>query len=176
MVDRFAVIYLPKNDTTDKNDIVEPIIAEVKPLSSDYLLPLMEERWMLAREYVDEVEKRQTSDEPLARNYRHQPENAHLMFLNKFLAPPQARVQKMWWNKQQGVFDVKLTPHWSADYCDFPNELCDCSEQSTNKIGHWMQDSDQEDYPLVYVPRKDYEEIEPTVKPTPKEVKRRYAT
>lgn len=89
------------------------------------------------------------------------------------LAPVQERVQKMYWDSKRGIWDVKLVPHWSTAYCPYPNELCDCSTQTTNKIGHWYIDSDHEDYPLRYQPRKGYEEVEPLLQPSRKEYNKR---
>ena len=72
---------------------------------------------------------------------------------------------------------MKLVPHWSADYCPFPDELCDCRQQGTTKIGHWrFHETDH--HPewaneLIYVSRKGYEEFEPELKPDAKEVKKR---
>lgn len=178
MVNQFAVIYLPKNDVPDRSITVEPYIAEVKPLDGDYLHALMAERWKLAHEYAEHVDSLRPENYSgvLAKNYLRKPENEWMLYINKFLAPPQERVQKMWWNAKQSVFDVKLQPHWSAAYCSFPNELCDCSEQGTTKIGHWRErtESDGEGAATIYEPRKGYEEIEPLVKPTSRELKRRY--
>jgi hypothetical protein len=52
---------------------------------------------------------------------------------------------------------VKLVPHWSAAYCPFPDELCDCSKHGETKIGMFDVDGS------TYIPRKGYEEIEPVV-------------
>lgn len=172
-----GVLYLPKNDTADKQERIEPIIHEFDPVDEDELKALMAERWGATKAYLDEVEsyKWQLWDEDKG-------EYQLGLYLSGPLAPPQERIQKYWWNGKQGVFDVKLVPHWSAQYCPFPNELCDCSEQGTEKIGHYAwQDgdlrSDAETGLLpdewAYIPRKGYEEIEPTVTPTAAEFKRR---
>lgn len=161
MVDGFTMIYLPKNDTTDKWDIVEPLTIECNVLPYLQVWDRMESRWELTQTYL------------AALPWPDDPGSTILsdLWVTDELAPPQDRVQKMWWNKKQGVWDVKLVPHWSADYCPFPNELCDCSEQGTTKIGHWnpreWEDGVSE---LVYEPRKGYEAIEPLLKPSAKEV------
>lgn len=162
MVDGFAMIYLPKNDTTDKWDVVEPMTIECNVLDQELLWNVMNERWELTQKYLT------------AQRHSRFCESRCVLdcFLDDTLAPPQDRVQKMWWNNKQGVWDVKLVPHWSADYCPFPTQLCDCSEQSTTKVGHWMFAPQNEDQ-LGYFPRKGYEDIEPQLKPSDKEVKNR---
>lgn len=159
MVNGFGVIYLPKNDTTDKNERVTVIVAECKPLPREVVWEQMEARWAATKVFLDSLEVDQFDDLDTWL------ENADL----DLLAPVQDRIQKMWWSAKTATWDVKLVPHWSADYCPFPNELCDCSEQGTTKVGHWhLVDGE-----LVYQPRKGYEEYEPTEKPTEKEVKKR---
>lgn len=174
MVNGFGVIYLPKNDTTDKNERVEVTVAECDPLPREQVWELMESRWEATKEYLDQVEavRWQLTDEFGLQQGA---------YLNDALAPVQDRVQKMWWSSKTDTWDVKLVPHWSADYCPFPNELCDCSEQGTTKIGHWKlvanHDPERtEDQVLTYFPRKGYEEYEPEVEPSTKEVKRRVGT
>ena len=158
MVNGFGVIYLPKNDTTDKNERVSVIVAECKPLPREQVWEQMEARWAATKAYLAEVREKHKAD---IRTLD--------LYLNDLLAPVQDRVQKMWWSAKTGTWDVKLIPHWSADYCPFPNELCDCSEQGTTKIGHWHL----VDGGLEYVCRKGYEEYEPDLEPTEKEVKKR---
>lgn len=157
MVNGFGVIYLPKNDTTDKNERVSVIVAECKPLPREQVWEQMEARWAATQAYLEEGELPATHQRPLA------------AYLNDKLAPVQDRVQKMWWSAKTATWDVKLIPHWSADYCPFPNELCDCSEQGTTKIGHYHV----VDGEVVYHPRKGFEEYEPVEAPTEKEVKKR---
>lgn len=159
MVNGFGVIYLPKNDTTDKNERVELLVQECEPLPRDEVWGRMEERWDATRAYLDSLP---WLDDIGDRTLEE-------IWVTDELAPVQDRVQKMWWSAKTSTWDVKLVPHWSADYCPFPNELCDCSEQGTNKIGHWKVVEDE----LVYEPRKGYEEFEPELEPTPKEVKKR---
>ena len=166
MVDGFTMIYLPKNDTTDKWDRVEPMAIECDVLDQEVVWDVMTQRWEDTSEYLQSV-------------YGHSGE-APEHWINEYLAEPQERVQKMWWNGKQGVWDIKLAPHWSADYCPFPNELCDCSEQPTNKIGHWQIEEipvahtpEIKVHDVEYVPRKGYEDIEPQLKPTSQEVDKR---
>ena len=75
-------------------------------------------------------------------------------------------MQKVYWNKQQGVFDLKLVPHWSAEFCPYPDELCGCSKQGTTKVGHYTLDGN-------YVPRKDYEDVWAVEAPAEKDYRKR---
>lgn len=172
MVNGFGVIYLPKNDTTDKNERVELLVQECEPLPRDVVWGQMEERWDATRAYLDSV---RASVRAVDHGGGHW--DGVYEYINDELAPVQDRVQKMWWSAKTSTWDVKLVPHWSADYCPFPNELCDCSEQGTNKIGHWklitVPDTGEATSTLTYEPRKGYEEYEPELEPTPKEVKKR---
>jgi hypothetical protein len=126
MLNTVAIMYWPMNDTNDSVD-VEPVLNEIAPINEDVILPVMQSRWDLTQEYLSRVAE--------TGNY-----------VNDLLAPEQDREQKISWNAKQKVFDVKLVPHWSARFCDYP-DYCDCSQQGTNKIGHWTLDKqwDQRD-------------------------------
>ena len=150
MVKGFGVMYWPMNDTSD-NVEVTPFVADCDPIPEDVILPVMQQRWRQTTSYITAYEA--TKD-----------------YLNIALCPEQERVQKLIWNKQQGVWDVKLVPHWSAAFCDFP-DYCDCSKQGTTKIGHWWVYPD--DAPIEYVYRDGYQDIEPTEKPTQFEINKR---
>jgi len=76
------------------------------------------------------------------------------------------RIQKVNWNGKQEVWDLKLVPHWSSMFCPFDAELCDCSEQSVTKIGHYTLDG-------FYEPRKGFTEIEPYERPAEGDVRLR---
>lgn len=180
MVNGFGIIYLPKNDTTDKNERVELLVQECDPLPRELVWDTMEERWALTQAYLAEINaERERWSEATGAHPMDYP--SYDDALNDKLAPVQERIQKMWWSAKTNTWDVKLVPHWSAGYCPFPNELCDCSEAGTTKIGHWkllppkLAENRMDNLPqeLVYEARKGYEDYEPEVKPTPKEVKKR---
>lgn len=158
LVTGVAVYYLPKNNTADKSERVEPILYEFEPLPHQEVSEVMESRWAATKEYLDSTWV----------NYGRDRE-----WVTDSLAPPQDRVQKLWWDGKAGVWNVKLVPHWSAAYCPYPNELCDCSEQGTEKIGHYkLPDLKGSDKP-EYVPRKGYEHFKPEIEPDIKEVFKR---
>lgn len=162
MLDRFAVIYLPKNNTTDKHEKVDVLVTDVKPLDEDLVYGVMEERWEATEKYLDAC-----FDMPGTTNTPK--------WINEHLAPVQERLQKMWWSAKIGGWEVKLAPHWSAAYCDFEDDLCDCSEAGTTKIGtwYWVDDDEASEPGLLYTPRKGYESIEPELEPNENEVKKR---
>jgi hypothetical protein len=170
----FGILYLPKNEVVGER--VEPILHEREPLDEGYMRELMESRWAATELYLSDV----------ARSRHEWFEDQVPLYLHDTLAPAQDRVQRYFWNGTQNVFDVKLVPHWSAAYCPFPTELCDCREQKPEKIGHWHKQSEQDakmqgyetwvrgwDW-VEYKPRKGYEAIEPLVKPTEAEWRKRY--
>ena len=81
-------------------------------------------------------------------------------FLTPLLAPVQPRVQKVRYVKKTGVHELILAPHWSAQFCKYPEALCDCALATENKIGEWdsvLLDS--------FIPRAGYENIKPEVTP-----------
>lgn len=168
LVKGFAIYYLPMNDTTERDELIEPVLMECDPLPQELLWGVMEDRWQAVQRYlplVDEVRPENYTGR-LARNYIRKPENFWMPFINKELAPEIGRIQKLYWNGKQKVFDVKLVPHWSAQFCPYPTELCGCSEQGSNKIGHYTLEGE-------YVPRKgeEYENVEPLVAPSESDYK-----
>lgn len=154
IVEGFSIIYLPKNDTATR-DGVEPYVADCMPLPADVIKERMVERWDALIEYMA----------------NRDPECSDGDYITDYLSPPMERVQSYWWNAKQKVFDVKLRPHWSAEFCPYPDDLCDCNTQGINKIGHYSLAGKE----LIYEPRKNYEDIAPLVEPTEKEARKRYA-
>lgn len=73
------------------------------------------------------------------------------LFVTGELAPVQERVIKYVLNKKlkRPAIDVMMAPHWSTAYCPFPDELCNCRHQTTNKFGQFDR---SEDGQVVYVP------------------------
>lgn len=160
-----SVLYLPMNNTTDKQERIEPIVVEADPLSRDEVYSVMEDRWERTREYLLSTEAERDRWESETGSHRDDYPGWG-PYVTAALAPEQDRVQKVWWNKAKGVFDVKLVPHWSAAFCPYPAELCACNEQKNEKIGEWSID-------LEYAPRKGYESIEALAKPDARDVAKR---
>ena len=119
MVHAVGVMYWPMNDTNDAVD-VEPTMQEVAPIDEAIIKSTMESRWELTQAYLYAVAEGEG-------------------FINPKLHDPQERELTLVWNKKQRIFDVKLTPHWSARFCDYP-DYCDCSQQGVTKVGHWTLD------------------------------------
>jgi hypothetical protein len=164
LVDGFAIFYLPMNDVIGEN--IEPRIEECAPLPKELVWGVMQDRMELTQRYLDSLKYLDDDDRwnALAPGVPTQEQAA--FYVTEYLAPPMERVQKVVWNGKQKVFDLKLVPHWSCDYCPYPVELCDCSQQGVNKIGHYTLDEE-------YVPREDYELELPAEKPSGSEYRRR---
>lgn len=159
------VFYLPMNDTQERGEVIEPIIAEADPLPKDQVWEVMSARWDGTSPYLDQVYA--------AKEHHDGPGFPIEGYLQDKLAPEIERSQYVSWNKARGVFNVILTPHWSTKFCPYDNALCACSEQGLNKIGEYRFMLDPGKDLLEYVPRGGYEGIEPTVRPEPKDAIRR---
>jgi hypothetical protein len=151
LVKGFAVFYLPMNDTTERDELIEPVLMECDPLPRDLVYGVMEDRWQACQAYL----------ETFGPDYHplFDASDVPALFLSDKLAPEMSRVQKLYWNGKQEVFDVKLVPHWSSQFCPYPTELCACSEQGTTKIGQYTLEG-------KYEPRKGYEDELPLIEPT----------
>lgn len=162
MVKGMGVMYWPMNDTSD-GDVILPTIQECEPLPEEVVIGRMNERWALAQEYVESVNGDGHTNP--GHNFAViQLGEAGELYITDKLAEVQPRIQKVVWNKAQGVFNVVLTPHWSARFCDFEPPLCTCSEQGTTKIGHYTLEGE-------FVHREGYEDVNPTVRPSPAQYK-----
>lgn len=147
---KVGVLYLPKNDTKNKDELIEPLLVDFEPLPVRALHADMKKRWGRISEYVTSL-----GGQP------GHPVNVTSLegWLTDALEPVQEREQRIYYDRQLGIHEVKLVPHWSAGFCKFPEALCDCSSQGTTKIGFYDTDGE-------YVPRPGYEDIEPTVEPS----------
>jgi len=144
-----AVYYLPKNDTRNKDDIVEPVLADFEPIPWEDIQAVAKERSEAVAAYKASLGDIHGMYNP------HPPVKA---WLTDELAPVQEREQVIYFDKKSGTHDVLLKPHWSSAYCPYPAELCDCSEQGQTKIGMYDVDGS-------YIPRTGFEDFVPTVKP-----------
>lgn len=156
MLKGIFIFYLPMEDVPGEH--IEPTIITLDPLPKDLVWGVMEEKWTATVRYTSRLhETVLLPDDTLVARYEG--------FVTPDLAPPMERVQRMFKNKDQ--YELKLVPHWSAQFCPFDNDLCDCSEQGVTKIGTWAHPSEM-DYPnkpWLYYPRKGHEDIEPTERP-----------
>lgn len=144
LVKRIIVFYLPKNDV--RGGGVEPVLVDFEPVPERTLAALLKGRGKSITGYLESLE-----GEPRdAEDYDY--------WLTDQLADPPAREQRVYFNRTSGRHDLKLVPHWSSAYCPYPNELCPCGTQGTEKIGEYDSDG-------TYYPRKGYEHIEPEVAP-----------
>jgi hypothetical protein len=142
-----GIYYLPKNDTRGKDDVVEPILVDFEPIPAPQLAKVAAKRYGRVSEYMESLEDRGGG-------------GTHTLsdWVTPKLEPAQPRQQRVFFDRKTDTRELKLVPHWSAAYCPFPNELCDCSEQGTTKLGIY-------DELGHYFPRPGYESIEPEVTP-----------
>lgn len=155
LIKRVRVLYLPMNAVSRED--VEPTFVEAEPLDKDLVWGVMEDRWAKTNEYLTSL-KALDDDERWDILPRDGDVRDHWQyFLTRMFAPPLEREQRLYLDKKTGVVELKLVPHWSTRYCPYPNELCNCSEQGTTKIGQWGK--------AGYSPRKGYESIEPQLSP-----------
>lgn len=139
MIKGFGIMYWPMNDAGG-NTPIEPIVQDCNPLPEDIVIGRMEERWALCKAYLHEVEK--TGE-----------------LVNPALADEIEREQRISYDKNRGIFNVSLYPHWSTAFCPYDPPYCACREQSVTKIGHYSLEGE-------YSPRKGYEVIAPLVRPS----------
>ena len=145
LLKQIGVFYLPKNDTRSKDELIEPVMIEFDPLPARALAAQMAKRKGRVDDYLDSLP---------------QPGKTRPMtsFLTEELEPAQPMVQKVYRDKASGDDILKLTPHWTSQFCPFPPELCDCGEHKSVTIGRYDESGD-------YTPRKGYEDIAPLVAP-----------
>lgn len=133
-----GVFYLPKNDTRNRDELIEPLLIDFEPLPQRELLNTMKDRRKRVDRYLDSLPN---GSRPAGADW-----------LTSELEPVQPRIQRAYLDKGTGTWEVKLIPHWSAAYCPFPDDLCDCSSQGTTKVGFF-------DFDGEYIPRKGYEDV-----------------
>lgn len=153
VLNRIGIIYLPKDEDYSLEGGAQPVMAVVKPLDEEKVLERMAEMKSAVGTYLDSLDT-------LGLHYmvKH-PE----LFVTDALAPPMPREQRIFKNKE--LWEVKLVPHWTAMFCPYTDDLCDCghnlSGDRTTKIGHFAQEGNA----WIYKPRKGYEDFTPKVKP-----------
>jgi hypothetical protein len=138
LVKGYVVYYLPTQPIIGQ--VVEPLLQEGTPLDEGYLMGLAVGRRQLVDHYLQSL-----SWDPMI---HLQPPDAQ--FVTEMLAPTPEKELRLMWNKavskaggkERPGWELKRMPVWQTGFCPFPNELCDCSEQRPDKIGHWLLDDD----------------------------------
>jgi hypothetical protein len=149
LIKQIGVYYLPMSES--RGDDVEPILVTFDPLPKEQFDQLVAGRTDAVSEYVASLPFG-SNDLPFSVAAPTPPEDPTVYLTDK-LAPVQGRVLKWIYFKTKDLWELKLVPHWSTRYCDYPDILCDCRRQGENKVGHMVGST--------YVPREDYEHIEP---------------
>lgn len=147
------VYYLPTGQTGPADVNVAPSLQEANPLDRDLVLGTMAERWEATQAYLKAATVGTTRTQLAARGAL-----GHIApFLNDELAPVQPRELAVRWTstaskaggKNRPGFKVAYYPHWSTNYCPFPDELCDCRHQKVQTVGHYLREDDGK---IVYRP------------------------
>lgn len=147
IVKKVAILYIPKNATRSKDEVIEPLLVEFDPIPLRTLQAQMSERKRRVDEYVGGLPK--PNPRPLTLDE----------FLTDTLAPERPREQRVYFDKASGTEVLKLIPHWTSQFCPYPPELCGCSTHGSTIIGRYDERGE-------YTPRAGFEEIEPVVTPT----------
>jgi len=185
MIDRFGILYLPMSMVYGES-MPNPSIQEGRPIAENVIIPHMEERTAACRAFMESTEADLTPKQWLSIMGHGDAtlDEVREAFETAGLAPEQEMVQKLFWGgkDKRNQWDLKLVPHWSAQFCPYPDTLCACNTRKPYKVGHWtvgeknasgkvIEGAGPET--LTYTPRKGFEEIEPDVMPTKAEIKRR---
>lgn len=147
---RIGVLYIPKNDTRNKDEVIEPLMVDFDPIPEAELFGDMARRKEAVDGYLESLPDDDPELDPIYRPIGD--------WITDALAPVQEREQRVFFDKLTGGYELKLMPHWSTAYCPYADELCDCSSQSTNKIGIFDPSGE-------YFPRTGYEDVLPEVTP-----------
>ena len=151
MVKAIGVYYLPKNDTRKKDELIEPALIDFEPIPARTLHADMKHRWGRISDYVTSL-----GGEP-GKPLEETPATLSA-WLTDELEAVEERQQRVYFDRKTETWELKLVPHWSTEFCPFPERLCDCSTQGTTKLGVFDIDGS-------YYPRKGFEQIEPRVEP-----------
>lgn len=177
LVKGFAVYYLPQNAPIGEN--VEPSLQVGMPLPREQVIGRMEGRWKATQAYLAGVKAKRQALQSSSSGGAGSTRGLDV-FINEHLAPEQDRVQIIRWVGKESKWEVKLAPHWSAMFCPYPTELCDCRSQGITKIGEFILGTDhdlQTDVKkpqVVYAARKGYEHVDPTVEPTQADIDKKW--
>lgn len=133
LIKRIGVFYVPMGEARANESPAEPLLVEFDPLPWATLEPVIEGRWRSVKEYLDSLPFDPTEQVITMDGDPVVPELDQ--WITDKLAPVQDRVLTEKFNKSSGHTDLILDKHWSARYCEFPDELCDCNLQGQTKIG-----------------------------------------
>lgn len=147
LVKTLHVYYLPMSPLGG-TEVLLPELIECDVLPEDLVIERMVNRARETKLYLDAVA-----------DAREAGIQGNAVFVNEYLAPPMERKQALRWDKAKGIFDVKLMPDWSTNYCNYSVDLCDCHTQGQTKIGHY--EWDVIDKHVLYIPRKATDFIAP---------------
>ena len=157
-----VVLYLPFNEVRGRT--VEPLLIPFEPIPWRQLDAEARRRRKAVHAYEDSLPFLSVGrairagvaldDEQATMLHVVEPDK----WLTPALAPEQERVQKLRYDRVNDMWELLLVPHWSAAYCEFPDELCGCRNQGQTKLGTFDRDG-------TYYERTGYEHIRPEIEP-----------
>lgn len=160
LIKQIGVYYLPMSES--RTEDVEPVLCTFDPLPREQFDQLVAGRTEAVSAYVASL--------PFGPNQLpFDPDRTPLglseprpeemtAWITPELAPVQDRALKWIHFKRDKKWELKLVPHWSTKYCDYPDGLCDCRRQGETKVGEMVGSH--------YVPRDGYESV-PPLEPLP---------
>lgn len=144
MIRECGIYYLPMNDDYRSQDEVRPVEVVFEPLE-----------WAVIRQQAEfrnkRVEEYQAS---LDFDWRTTAPSDVKKYVTPKLEPVQDRTLKASFSKRDQKWELKMVPHWSAQFCPYPDSLCDCSTAGVTKVGEWGPAGN-------YMSRAGYENISP---------------
>ncbi len=151
--DEGYILYIPITEGTGTHT---PSIEVVKPIPKDELHSHMNQIKSQTDKYLRQIQLLHAWPGHDPRKY----------ITDELAAPPQ-REQKLFWDKNKKVWDLKLVPPWGARYCPYEAPLCTCSGLATSeKVGEY-------DLDRAYSPRDGYKDVVPVVTVSDTELNRR---
>lgn len=122
MLKKVAVLYWPKDAVPGR--LTEPLLVDFEPVPRAKLAKIMTDRYNKVAKYVGSLGGEFGSPVP-GGDVRPLAD-----WVTDDLPPGMPREVKM----RNGGQDAVLVPHWSTRYCQYDEELCDCSTQGETKI------------------------------------------
>lgn len=146
MIRECGIYYLPMNDVPRSEQTIMPVEVVFEPLEWPIVRQQMELRNTRLEEYKESLPFRPGEGPVFEGNLG--------LYLTSALEPVQQRILKAYYSRRDAKWELKLAPHWSAQFCPFPDELCDCSTQGFTKVGEWTSSG-------TYLARSGYEDVRP---------------
>lgn len=144
MIRECGIYYLPMNDDYRSTEEIRPVEVVFEPLE-----------WAVIREQSEFRNRRvEEYKKSLDFDWRTTVPSDLTKYVTDALEPKQDRVLKTSYSKRDQKWELKLVPHWSAQFCPYPDSLCDCSTAGVTKVGEWGPTG-------LYMPRAGFQAVPP---------------